>query len=718
MFLAPALLGFLALASAPVIIHLLNRRRLVRVDWAPMRVLRQTVASNRRRVRLEQWLLLALRTLAVAMLIVAVARPMLAASSLAGIDASGRGSRVVVVDDSLGMGAASDGSTAYRRAVDAAAALLERIGPDDEVTVLRTSAADDPLATHARLESPDAVVAALRDAGPSDAGSAWAKTLEAVDGVLGSATYPMKEVTLVTDLGAHGWGEGVSRVAARWAAEDVRLRVIDVGRPTPGGLSVVGLRPRDPVTLVDVDTAVLVDVANDGGGAAAGEAMTVSVDGVERSVDLPDVPAGGRVSVPVGVTLAEAGPHRVEVRLPPDDLEADNRGFLVLEARAGLDVAVVDGEPGVEPFEGETDFLTLALTAGYSRVKVRTLLPADWEAAPIAAADVVVLANVDRLPEERVAELERLVEGGTGLMVFAGSSTSPDLLNDRLFAGGEGLLPARVGEPFEADESAAGLVLGDVAGSPLEPLGRLASRRLAGVRPRTVMPAAVPEGGEGRVLARWNDGPQSPAVIYGTYGRGGVLLWTVSADRDWSDWPTDPTYVLAVRSAALALAGRAGDERTIVAGEPLRVPLAADRRPSEVRVALPDGGEAMAEVGDAAAVLSDTARAGFYEASWREPAGAERSLTVAAMPDAADGSRAKLDAGELARLLGPLEAEVVAWGGSVDADPEAAELWRWAVAAVIGLLLCESALAAWVDRKRSPGVRVAANAARGTQATV
>ncbi len=64
-FLAPLLLAGTVLATAPIIIHLLNRRRFIRVDWAPMEYLKLTLKTNKRRLKLEQWLLLALRTLAV-----------------------------------------------------------------------------------------------------------------------------------------------------------------------------------------------------------------------------------------------------------------------------------------------------------------------------------------------------------------------------------------------------------------------------------------------------------------------------------------------------------------------------------------------------------------------------------------------------------------------------------------------------------------------------
>src|SRR3954466_3688485 len=59
-------------ASIPVIIHLLNRRRYRIVDWAAMRFLLAARRQNVRRLRLEQLLLLAVRTLLVVLIVAAM----------------------------------------------------------------------------------------------------------------------------------------------------------------------------------------------------------------------------------------------------------------------------------------------------------------------------------------------------------------------------------------------------------------------------------------------------------------------------------------------------------------------------------------------------------------------------------------------------------------------------------------------------------------------
>jgi len=75
-FLQPLLLYALPLALLPVIIHLLNRLRHRTQAWGAMRFLVAASRSSVNRARLKQFLILLLRTLAVLMLILFLARPL------------------------------------------------------------------------------------------------------------------------------------------------------------------------------------------------------------------------------------------------------------------------------------------------------------------------------------------------------------------------------------------------------------------------------------------------------------------------------------------------------------------------------------------------------------------------------------------------------------------------------------------------------------------
>ncbi len=78
-------LGGAALVSSPIIIHLINKRKFKTVDWAAMEFLLEADKRNRRRIRLENLILLLLRCLAVILIGLLVARPYLPLALTAGL---------------------------------------------------------------------------------------------------------------------------------------------------------------------------------------------------------------------------------------------------------------------------------------------------------------------------------------------------------------------------------------------------------------------------------------------------------------------------------------------------------------------------------------------------------------------------------------------------------------------------------------------------------
>lgn len=707
-FLAPSLLFGLLLAAAPIIIHLLNRRRFVRVDWAPMKYLKLTLKTNRRRVRLEQWLLLAVRTLAVLVLFLAAARPVGQGASLAEFLAvHGRASRIFVIDDSLSMGAQSAGVSAFDRAREIGGRLLIEVGPQDSVTVLVTSRPDEALVRHAQLENATGIAAQIKSLDQSDAASQWPATFDAVDGYLRTSVFPLREVILITDLASAGWTTEVETQANRWADERVTLRIVDVGVESAGNHVLESLVQDAAIALVDTEVRFTARVRNDSADPLDSEQALLSVDKHTQPLTLPEIPAVRTVEFPVTLVFDSPGQHRVSLTIPGDPLPGDNVRHLAVDVRSAVEVTLVDGEPGVQPFESETDFLAAALTAGNAPWRMHSAVPSEWMGRPVGAPDAVVLANVESISPDRIRELEEMVTAGMGLMIFPGDQIDPEAWNSGLYRDGRGLLPGRVDSP--RDQEASGLVIEPLADSPVGPLAKIAPEALAGIRPRRFLDVSLPEeaGEQVRVLARWNDPLQSPALIEKRIGQGQVLFWTITADRAWSDWPTQPTYVLAMRLAAQSMAGRISHWENVTVGQPLRFPLDPEFVPATSALQLPDGGPAAAlrivrpEAGPPELLFPRTRKAGHYEARWDEPGRGEQSRIFAANPDIRDSRLDRLTDEELAHFLGRLQPKRMRYsGGETDLASAGSELWRSFILALVALVLLESALAAWVGRVR------------------
>lgn len=74
-FLTGTFLFAMVAAAGPTLIHLLNRRRHKTINWAAMDFLREAVRRNKKLVELRDIILLLLRTLAVALFVLAMAQP-------------------------------------------------------------------------------------------------------------------------------------------------------------------------------------------------------------------------------------------------------------------------------------------------------------------------------------------------------------------------------------------------------------------------------------------------------------------------------------------------------------------------------------------------------------------------------------------------------------------------------------------------------------------
>ncbi|MFO0917224.1 MAG: BatA domain-containing protein [Planctomycetaceae bacterium] len=111
-FLQPWMLLALPLVALPIVIHLINQRRYQTIPWAAMMFLLAANRMSRGYARIRQWLILTMRTLAVAGLIFAISRPLLSGW----LALTGRAeSTLILLDRSPSMSQQASGTNASKR---------------------------------------------------------------------------------------------------------------------------------------------------------------------------------------------------------------------------------------------------------------------------------------------------------------------------------------------------------------------------------------------------------------------------------------------------------------------------------------------------------------------------------------------------------------------------------------------------------------------------
>ncbi|MCH7960804.1 MAG: BatA domain-containing protein [Planctomycetes bacterium] len=168
-FLHPGLaLAGLAAVAIPIIIHLLMRRRRRPIMWGAMRFLLEAYRKHKRRLRLEQLLLLATRCLLIACLALALGRPILGAAGLLG----GREATTLylLIDNSLASSATgADGRTALDRHIQLARRTIEQLdsASGDRVALLALGGPAEAIVLPPTSDT-SAVRALIEDLTPTD----------------------------------------------------------------------------------------------------------------------------------------------------------------------------------------------------------------------------------------------------------------------------------------------------------------------------------------------------------------------------------------------------------------------------------------------------------------------------------------------------------------------------------------------------------------------
>jgi hypothetical protein len=138
-FLNPLVLIGLIAASIPIIIHLLNLRKLKVIEFSSLQFLKEMQKNKMRRIRIKQILLLILRTLAIIFLVLSFSRPTIKNINLAGLGSEVKNTIVIVIDDTPSMLVEDKRGSYISQARKLATKILETSEEGDEIYLLKFS---------------------------------------------------------------------------------------------------------------------------------------------------------------------------------------------------------------------------------------------------------------------------------------------------------------------------------------------------------------------------------------------------------------------------------------------------------------------------------------------------------------------------------------------------------------------------------------------------
>lgn len=735
-FVNPGLVLGTALAAVPVIIHLLNRSRHRPVTWAAMSFVLAAFRKTRRRVQLENLLLLLLRMVAIAALALAVARPFTESDSALGGLTESRRDVALVLDTSASTGFREEIDTVLERIVARARQLLGELDSSrgDRARVV-LAGAWPRLAAWGDVKNGLAVLETIQEPTDEvlDLAAALGEVLEFAREEAASTEESRVEVRVLTDLqrgsfyprrAAATEGEeptGLEDVLDELAELGLVVLVEDLGpaAPVPPNLSIVALETEAPILGTRSPVDLRVTVANHGPDPRAAVRVALEVDGERRPSQVIDLPPRESAEIVFPLSFETSGPHVARALLEGDRLAADDTRVLVLEVPDPLRVLLVNGAPAAEVERDAAGRLLTVLepaeegpfyAAGSpflpTEAKPREIESGDVE---LAGYDVVWLVDVDSLTADAVERLEEHVAHGAALIISLGDRVSAETFDDRLFrADGTGLSPAELLRPVAVPSRREGYFRVRAFDATHPALALFAEERWRALfteAPFYRFWAARPLDGA-RVLASFDDPAGSPLLVEREYDRGRVLLWTSTFDESWTALPTWGPALVPLVFDLVRYAGSGGERSAVLApGGTFSAEVTAF--PRRVELVTPGGSrrtldEPPLDVGGGRWRLPtigghQTARAGLYRLL--TDGGEEVDFSVQIEPEESD--LARLTPAELSSLHPAFEPYLPDEGGEEEPDlPRRGRLWRLLALAALAALVGESLWAAWIGGRR------------------
>ena len=554
-FLHPALLWALPLAAVPIIIHRLNRRRFKRVPWAAMEFLLKAMKRNSKRLRMEQWLVLLLRVLAVLLLVSLVSRPQLGGGSLLG----SRTHHVVLLDDSASMTQRSGSTNLFEKAQDRIRVLADDLAQrrsGDLFSLVRTSRAGEPDLWAARL-GPDSgkrigqasKEIAVGDGSP-DLGKALATAVKRAGEVADAART---EFYIVGDRRAWDWATpddkprpALLAALASMPVDRQHVTVFDVGGQHPN-LAIVDVQLQDRLAIAGVPTTLAVDVQNFGLDPTAPTSVAIEVDAQSRvTQSVPQLAPGERVTVPIGHTFHQPGPHRIEAQLEPSEsFPLDDRRTMALDVRDKSRILLVDGQPDED--EGEVYFVQATLEVPDSGFEAQVVSESGLDEVPLEPFDLIWLCNVQAPSAATAQRIEQFVAAGGGLVITCGALVDAARYDELWWRDGQGPLPLPIGEVDGDPDRPERAVLAQKEHPICDGVAELFDLLLGNVvQIKRWLTLVEPKGHTAAVVARIRDAEGPPLIASRAFGeRGGrVAVMAITADRFWSNLPSTDLFLV------------------------------------------------------------------------------------------------------------------------------------------------------------------------------
>jgi len=541
-FSSPIFLFGLLGVSIPILIHLLTRRQQTHIKFSAVYLLMQSQKRSIKRSQPNKLLLLLLRCLAIAFLSLGLAHPLYSLGTSDTSLPTTPSANVIIVDDSYSMGWKSEKNNVFKHAIDIAYKVIDQLTEGSLAYLILTS--NPSKLAEGSGDNPEALLKKLKFIKPSffnaDIGSSFSTALEALE----SSKFKEKQIFVITDGDKNAWDDSkFSDINDR--LNSVKTTIFDFNflREGANKAAINSLETRQEFLTNSKFVRVKTEIVNLSKKKSI-EKLSVKLQVNEKIISEDSIHIDSNSTAIKEFSFPQLGtePAIGFVKLEDDALTADNQSFFAYRPNRKIPVLAVDGDPKTVATQSETFYLERALNPFYnshSDIEPAVSTLEELPSRDLQNFSVIFLCNVRELPPGYEFELEQFVNAGGSLFISLGDQVDPKFYNEKL----GNLIPVVIQNINQARnlKDEFNLTFKQTDHPVLQGFEEKIVREMEAIRFNSFFKVEPRIDTKFDIPLRFSDG--TAAAVEAQFGKGKVILFVSTADRDWNDFPIQPTFL-------------------------------------------------------------------------------------------------------------------------------------------------------------------------------
>ena len=513
--LSPSALWFLAAISIPIVIHLLSRLRINKVEFSTVRFIKQLETSSIRKMKFQQILLLLLRMLVIASLVMMMTQPVTQGFMPGWLAAEQDARLILVIDNSASMNVKVGNQSFIELSKKEALGLLPSFNKETQITLAQTC----PPKTIFMGQSNDPdLLASIQNIQPTVGyDDLWVN----LNHLLKDETIvePIKECVIFSDF---MYRPDSTFMAGIPNFESWKFYFVQPGT-VYDNLSIRSVSSLNRIKTMNQLVKLNTRIENSGELPKPNVPLELLFNEHRVGQVVSEIESGKEKEFQFQAYPANMGIVQCRVSLPKDNYDLDNNWFLSMsimeQIRCGIIGANSDDVAMLE-------MVLRAIDPQHQFLSIESRIQPELNRLFLDDVDVALIHNPKNITEEGVKDLEKFLRSGGGVIWFQGNDDGSEFHSD---------IFEKLGFPFPEKRMNAGqgFFSSQIAGEYSDLLQDLQVRNLDSELPEVFNYIQTKLDVKQKV--HWTLNNSDPLLIEFSKGSGSIFYFSTLLDLRWND---------------------------------------------------------------------------------------------------------------------------------------------------------------------------------------